>query len=82
MRYDEVINKNNANDNNEDDKRFNLINDDKGAKKISKNKLITNLLINDFFRLDLLNDKSPNIINYLFNYLNMKIKNSDLRLMK
>ena len=82
LRYDEVINKNNANDNNEDDKRFNLINDDKGAKKISKNKLITNLLINDFFRLDLLNDKSPNIINYLFNYLNMKIKNSDLRLMK
>ena len=74
LQYDDVINHNNANDNNEDDKRFNLINDDKGAKKISKNKLITNLLINDFFRFDLLNDKTPNIINYLFNYLNMQKK--------
>ena len=71
LQYDNAINHNNSNDNNEDDNGFNLINDN---QKDNKNNIITNLLINYFFRLDLLNDKSPNIINYLFNYLNMQKK--------
>ena len=74
LQYDDAIKQNNANDNDEDDNGFNLINDNQKVNKISKNKLITNLLINDFFRLDLLNDKTPNVINYLFNYLNMQKK--------
>ena len=56
----------------DDDDNFNLINDIQNENNIPENNLITNLLINDFFRLDLFNDKSPNIINYLFNYLNMQ----------
>jgi hypothetical protein len=71
LQYDDIKNQNNPIENDDDDTGFNLINDDKNSNKISKNNLITNLLINDFFRLDLFNDKTPNIINYLFNYLNM-----------
>ena len=71
LQYDDIKNQNNPIENDDDDTGFNLINDDQNSNKISKNNLITNLLINDFFRLDLFNDKTPNIINYLFNYLNM-----------
>ena len=44
----------------DDDNNFNLINDDNDKKK-SKSKLNNNLLINDFFKLDLYDEKSHNI---------------------
>ena len=61
------------NDNNveddEDEFDFNLINENK--KAAPKNMVKTYLLINDFFRIDLTDDKSHNIVNYLFNYFSM-----------
>ena len=62
LQYDDIKNQNIAIENDDDDNGFNLINDDQNNNKISKNNLITNLLINDFFRVDLFNDKSQNII--------------------
>jgi len=63
----------NNNDNNveddEDEFDFNLINENK--KAAPKNMVKTYLLINDFFRIDLTDDKSHNIVNYLFNYFSM-----------
>ena len=63
----------NNNDNNveddEDEFDFNLINENK--KAAPKNMMKTYLLINDFFRIDLTDDKSHNIVNYLFNYFSM-----------
>ena len=63
----------NNNDNNveddEDEFDFNLINENKKASP--KNMVKTYLLINDFFRIDLTDDKSHNIVNYLFNYFSM-----------
>ena len=63
----------NNNDNNveddEDEFDFNLINENK--KAAPKNMVKTFLLINDFFRIDLTDDKSHNIVNYLFNYFSM-----------
>ena len=63
----------NNNDNNveddEDEFDFNLINENKNAAP--KNMMKTYLLINDFFRIDLTDDKSHNIVNYLFNYFSM-----------
>ena len=63
----------NNNDNNveddEDEFDFNLIN--KNKKAAPKNMMKTYLLINDFFRIDLTDDKSHNIVNYLFNYFSM-----------
>ena len=63
----------NNNDNNveddEDEFDFNLINENK--KAAPKNMVKTYLLINDFFRIDLADDKSHNIVNYLFNYFSM-----------
>ena len=50
----------------DDDNNFNLINDNNGNSQI---KLNTNLLINEFFSLDLSENQSRTIINYLFNYL-------------
>ena len=63
----------NNNDNNveddEDEFDFNLISENK--KAAPKNMVKTYLLINDFFRIDLTDDKSHNIVNYLFNYFSM-----------
>ena len=63
----------NNNDNNveddEDEFDFNLINENK--KAAPKNMMKTYLLINHFFRIDLTDDKSHNIVNYLFNYFSM-----------
>ena len=63
----------NHNDNNveddDDEFDFNLINENK--KAAPKNMVKTYLLINDFFRIDLTDDKSHNIVNYLFNYFSM-----------
>ena len=65
----------NNNDNNveddEDEFDFNLINENKNKKAAPKNMMKTYLLINDFFRIDLTDDKSHNIVNYLFNYFSM-----------
>ena len=65
----------NNNDNNveddEDEFDFNLINENKNKKAAPKNMVKTYLLINDFFRIDLTDDKSHNIVNYLFNYFSM-----------
>ena len=73
LQYDnDIKSKLKENETDEDDISFNLINDNQNENNIPKNNLITNLLINDFFGLNLLDDKSPNIINYLFNYLNMQ----------
>ena len=79
MKLSDDINEQNKNENkisngdedeDDEDNDFNLINENK--KSIIKiSDLNSNLLINEFFRLDLENDKSKNIINYLFNYLNM-----------
>ena len=74
---DDFINQNNNNENKikdeddeDEDNNFNLIIENKKSSNNFSN-LNTNLLINDFFQLDLSNDKSKNIVNYLFNYLNM-----------
>ena len=65
----------NNNDNNveddEDEFDFNLINENKNKKAAPKNMMKTYLLINDFFRIDLTDDKTHNIVNYLFNYFSM-----------
>ena len=55
----------------DDDNDFNLISENKEEKKISKDGLKTTLLINDFFKMELNDNKSKNIINYLFNYLSI-----------
>ena len=72
---DDFINQNNNDENkikdeDDEDNDFNLIIENKKSSNKFSN-LNTNLLINDFFQLDLSNDKSKNIVNYLFNYLNM-----------
>ena len=64
LQKNEIVNKI---EEDEGDNDFNLFHENKNI--ISNNNLNTNLLINNFFRLDLSNDKSHNIINYLFNYL-------------
>ena len=55
----------------DDDNDFNLISENKEEKKIFKDGLKTTLLINDFFKMELNDNKSKNIINYLFNYLSI-----------
>ena len=55
----------------DDDNDFNLISENKEEKKIIKDGLKTTLLINDFFKMELNDNKSKNIINYLFNYLSI-----------
>ena len=64
LQKNEIVNKI---EEDEGDNDFNLFHENKNI--ISNNNLNTNLLINNFFRLDLSNDKSHNIINYLLNYL-------------
>ena len=60
----------------DDDDGFNLINDDivEPVNKIEEVKdnsnKVYNLLNNKFFKLDLTSDKSVNILNHLFSYLN------------
>jgi hypothetical protein len=60
----------------DDDDGFNLINDNvpKPENKIEEKKdntnKVYNLFNNKFFKLDLTSDKSVNILNHLFNYLN------------
>ena len=69
---DEPNDKKNLNQENPDedeDNDFNLLHENKANDKTTKDNLNTNLLINDFFKFDLLDDKSHNVINYLFNYL-------------
>jgi len=69
---DESNDKKNLNQENpdeEEDNDFNLLHENKANDKTTKDNLNTNLLINDFFKFDLLDDKSHNVINYLFNYL-------------
>ena len=69
---DETNEKKNLNQENPDDDEdndFNLLHEYTANAKTTKNYLNCNLLINDFFKFDLLDDKSHNVINYLFNYL-------------
>ena len=62
--------------NEDDDDGFNLINDDdpEPLNKIEETKdntnKVYNIFNNKFFKLDLTNDKSVNILNHLFSYLN------------
>ena len=56
-------------DDDDEDNDFNLFHENKVHDKISKDNLNTDLLINDFFKFDLLDEKSHVVINYLFNYL-------------
>ena len=56
-------------DDDDEDNDFNLFHENKSHDKLSKNNLNTDLLINDFFKFDLLDEKSHVVINYLFNYL-------------
>ena len=72
LQFDNNEQENNNDNNVEDDDDefdFNLINENK--KAAPKNMVKTYLLINDFFRIDLTDDKSHNIVNYLFNYFSM-----------
>ena len=72
LQFDNNEQENNNDNNVEDDEDefvFNLINENK--KAAPKNMVKTYLLINDFFRIDLTDDKSHNIVNYLFNYFSM-----------
>jgi len=74
LQFDNNEQENNNDINVEDDEDefdFNLINENKNKKAAPKNMMKTYLLINDFFRIDLTDDKSHNIVNYLFNYFSM-----------
>ena len=77
LQFDDNEQENNNDNNVEDDEDdedefdFNLINENKNKKAAPKNMMKTYLLINDFFRIDLTDDKSHNIVNYLFNYFSM-----------
>ena len=74
LQFDNNEQENNNDNNVEDDDDefdFNLFNENKNKKAAPKNMMKTYLLINDFFRIDLTDDKSHNIVNYLFNYFSM-----------
>ena len=63
----EFLNKYQEDEDEDDDNNFNLINENINKKQ--NYNINTNLLINDFFNLDLYDEKTPNIFNYLFNYI-------------
>ena len=65
----EKRNLNQENPDDDEDNDFNLLHEYTANAKTTKNDLNCNLLINNFFKFDLLDDKSHNVINYLFNYL-------------
>ena len=65
----EKKNLNQENPDDDEDNDFNLLHEYTANAKTTKNDLNCNLLINNFFKFDLLDDKSHNVINYLFNYL-------------
>ena len=67
IKENEILGKNVEEEDDDDDGGFNLINEN--INKKPKNNINTNLLMNDFFKLDLFDDKSENVFNYLSNYI-------------